>query len=112
MYVTIDLDYPTRLEIVTAWKRLESFGDVEGRLSKSGNGVHLRTTDVPIYPVPIRERQRRIALDDRNRIEADNRSDLNHNQVLWDSPYEWTKSVDRLASQYKRKQPLNRRHKI
>lgn len=39
---TIDLDNPTGLRVLMVWHNLQKLGAIEGRISASGNGVHIR----------------------------------------------------------------------
>jgi len=103
-YVTTDLDWPTRTEIVTAWYRVAHVTDTEpeGRLSQSGHGVHIRSHARRPAETRINEQERRYCLDDPKRIKGDNDGDLYHKQVLFSSPHPWVSDLTRLVQQYQR----------
>lgn len=47
--ITIDLDNPTGLRILSTWHNMQSIGTMEGRISASGKGVHIRCKpDIPV----------------------------------------------------------------
>lgn len=105
MYVTVDLDEPTHDKIVTAWGRLALFGPVVGRISKSGNGVHLKSKRVVPQDVPPAPLARWWCLDDEKRIKEDMKNTVDANQVLWDNTDgakagEWKKSPKELLAEY------------
>jgi len=101
-YVTTDLDYPSRIEIVTAWNRVSEYADGRpyGRVSQSGHGVHIKSHRRREADTPTRAKPRRRCLDDPKRIDGDRAGDLYHKQVLFSSPYPWVRSVDRLVRKY------------
>jgi hypothetical protein len=106
-YVTVDLDWPSRLEIIKSWHRVADMSDagVEGRVSSSGTGVHIRTAETPVYPTPIAERKRRHAGDDPTRIDGDVSNTLQSNQVLYDckgesEAREWVGDMEELLDRY------------
>jgi len=41
---TIDLDDPSGLRVLMVWHNLEQLGEVDGRISASGKGIHIRCT--------------------------------------------------------------------
>lgn len=109
MYVTVDLDDPTRMEIVKAWHNVaDATGtDPQGRLSSSRTGVHIRSHEVLPGHVPIAETIRRMCGDDVKRIEGDIDDALCHNQVLFDGKGgrdagRWVDDLDALIGQYER----------
>ena len=85
MYVTVDLDAPTHDKIALAWRRVSAFGPTVGRVSKSGNGVHLKSRKTVPQDVPVRPLLRWYCLDDEKRIKEDKNATIKENQVLWDS---------------------------
>jgi len=105
-YITIDLDWPSKLYISMCWHRVEGMGyNPEGRVSSSGHGVHIRSSETPAYPIEINESERRYCGDDPKRIAGDIDDDLNSNQVLWDEKNgseagPWTDSLDELIARY------------
>lgn len=111
-YVTVDLDKPTRLDIVSAWYNVKSIdpdGNVQGRISSSGEGVHIRSRPVAPFPVPINETERRVCGDDPKRVDIDKENTIESNQVLWDTKYgkeagEWTTDVNHLVKEYQKRQ--------
>jgi len=42
--ITIDLDNPTGMRILSTWFNMQSIGAVDGRISASGKGIHIRCT--------------------------------------------------------------------
>lgn len=106
MYVTVDLDQPTHDKIALAWGRVSAFGPTIGRVSKSGNGVHLKSKKTVPQDVPPRPLIRWYCLDDEKRIKEDMKNSINANQVLWDNtnghkPGAWTTSLEKLLSLYR-----------
>lgn len=85
MNLTVDLDWPEKLQIVKSWHYLERHGDgpVQGRISSGGHGVHLQAGETLEYPVEVNERHRRMAGDDPTRIRGDKENVLQENQVLY-----------------------------
>jgi hypothetical protein len=107
-YITIDLDWPTKLEIRQAWHRAERLGYApEGRVSSSGHGVHIRSSNPPSAPIGINESERRYCKDDPARIAGDTENRLPNNQVLWDEKDgkksgPWADSLHKLIARYER----------
>jgi len=109
-YVTADLDWPTRMRITKTWHRIANAdpdGDLSGRVSASGHGVHIRSRDVLPADVPVAERERRVCCDDPKRIRGDVQDTLCHNQVFFDRKGDaeagrWVERLDTLLSEYKR----------
>lgn len=107
MRATIDLDQPTETRLTIMWYRLSHHGQPEGRVSKSGMGIHLKVHGQEPDEV---EMIRRLCGDDRRRIAIDNRARLKPKQILFsrrggDYAGEWTKSLDRLIGQYRKRAP-------
>lgn len=109
--ITIDLDWPTKLEIVTAWNRvsrtLPQGSTPQGRVSSGMHGVHIRSHAVLPADVPVNETMRRQCGDDPTRIEGDIRNRLAHNQVFYDKKGnnqagKWLGDLDELIAEYKR----------
>lgn len=105
--VTVDLDYPTRVEILTAWHRVERVGDgrTRGRVSASGAGVHIQGQEILPENVPVNEKARRQCLDDSKRIDADLRQGLANNQVCFHRKGdkvagEWLHTAEELIHEY------------
>lgn len=102
--VTVDLDRPTVFQVVRSWHTLESFGGtVRGRVSSSGEGVHLRADGCRTRG--IAERERRIAGDDAKRIDLDIERDYRPSQVLFDSKGgkkagSWVDDMESLLTEY------------
>ena len=69
--ITIDLDNPTGIRILSTWFNMQSIGMIAGRISASGNGVHIRCTpDNPVsYADMLLIRQQHA--DDAQRIYFD-----------------------------------------
>lgn len=118
--ITVDLDEPTRLEIVMSWTRVDMYdpeGTTEGRVSSNGRGVHIRSRHVLPAVVPINERKRRLCLDDPKRIDGDKSGSLSRPQVLWDKKGNqhaggWNKHIDGLVTEYQRAVPITERKEI
>jgi len=105
MYITVDLDEPTHDKIVKAWGRVALFGPVVGRVSKSGNGVHIKSKQTVPQDVPPAPLARWWCLDDEKRIEEDKKNTVDSNQVLWDDTNglqagEWQDSLSDLLGDY------------
>jgi hypothetical protein len=106
--LTIDLDWPTKFEIRQTWHRAGRLGYVpEGRVSASGHGIHIRSSETPTVPIGINESERRYCRDDPARIAGDMENRLPNNQVLWDEKDgkragHWTDSLRKLIGRYER----------
>jgi len=104
--LTIDLDWPTKLQIRQAWHRAERLGYTpKGRVSASGHGVHIRGSGTPTVPIGINESERRYCRDDPARIAGDKENRLPNNQVLWDEKDgnkagPWTDGLQTLIARY------------
>lgn len=106
--ITLDLDDPTVFEVVRSWHRLDSFGrtEVEGRVSSSGNGVHLKVHGSR-RPTDKIDTIRRTLGDDGKRVDIDrDPSEQSPRQVLFgskpsagQSAGEWTDDLRQLLRQ-------------
>ena len=108
-FVTIDLDRPSRLQITAVWYNLRYSRpmSLEGRLSSSGEGVHIRAT----YHKPLTDRQslnvRRALGDDHQRIHYDEtRPEAKPSQILFDTKNgktagQWTGDLEHLQRMYR-----------
>lgn len=107
-YITVDLDWPSKLMVRRTWYRVETLGyEPEGRVSASGHGVHIKSKTKPMLPIEINEKERRYANDDKERIHGDKTNRLPNNQVLWDKKGgreagPWTDELDVLVGRYQR----------
>jgi hypothetical protein len=106
-YVTIDLDWPTKLEIAKAWHRVKQHTNdgPYGRVSSGGCGVHIKSDATLPEPVPVSEPERIHAGDDMDRLEADRQFPNAPNQLLWDKkdgkrPGDWTVTLEVLIWRY------------
>lgn len=107
MRATIDLDDPTDMEILKVWNRLENHGDGEvyGRVSSSGSGVHLK---VHGCDEATADELRRM-YDDQKRRRFDADSDLKPKQILFSSKPDggvagtWTQDRERVLAEYRRR---------
>lgn len=106
MRATIDLDDPTPAEVGEAWLRLTQFGDghVFGRVSSSGEGVHLKVHGCD----PAESWVARIECgDDLKRIEFDADTRLKPKQIMFSSKPangeagEWTRDIDEVMTAYR-----------
>jgi len=115
MRATLDLDDPTELAVIKAWNGLEQHGDgqVFGRVSSSGSGVHLKVHGCDPDIVP--ELRRRYG-DDAKRRDFDADTDLKPKQIMFSSKPdsegagEWTQDIDRVLSEYRRRCPVTTRY--
>jgi hypothetical protein len=115
MRATIDLDDPADLDIIKAWNRLADHGDGEvyGRVSSSGTGVHLKVHGCDEETV---ERLRRLCGDDVKRRDFDRRTERKPKQILFSSKPgqegagEWSTDIDRVVSEYRRRCPFSVRY--
>jgi len=115
MRVTIDLDDPAEIEILKSWNRLTNYGDgrVYGRISSSGEGIHLKVHGEDPENVEL---ARMIAGDDPKRLRFDRDSRLKPKQILFsskpngDTAGEWTTDKERLIGRYRRQAPASVRY--
>jgi len=82
MRVTVDLDYPSRLQVMKSYFNMKAFGEVEASRSAGGKGYHF-----VIYGLPISFkgslRLRRCFGDDLARIGFDEKQTMKPKQVLY-----------------------------
>ena len=105
--VTIDLDTPTRLQILQTWNRLEGIGTPQGRVSSSGNGVHIRVEDAPEdmhASGPKGLLFRLFAGDDKSRVYVDGMVRRDPPNVAFDHKPQgdagrWVRNVEELISE-------------
>lgn len=115
MRATVDLDDPTELAVIKAWNRLERYGDgqVFGRVSSSGSGVHLKVHGADPDNV---DEARRLCGDDAKRRDFDANTTLKPKQIMFSSKPdsegagEWTEDIDRVLSEYRRRCPVTTRY--
>jgi len=115
MRATIDLDDPSELAVERAFHKLKQYGDgqVYGRVSSSGSGVHLKVHGCDPDNV---DEARRLCGDDEKRRQFDRNSELKPQQILFSSKpdaegaSEWTTDVDAVLSEYRRRCPVETRH--
>lgn len=115
MRATIDLDDPSELAVIKAWNRLADHGDgqVYGRVSSSGSGVHLKVHGCEPDTV---EELRLLCGDDQKRRDFDADTALKPKQILFSSKPgqegagEWTRDMDRVLSEYRRRCPVETRY--
>jgi len=111
MRVTTDLDDPTRFDIVQSWHRLENISErIEGRISSSGNGIHMRGFGVETDD-GLAERYRRICGDDPFRIYLDKKMYWRPSQVLYDEKDgkrsgSWVDTLTELLARYQIENPF------
>lgn len=105
--ITVDLDWPTIMQIVTSWHRVKRNGKgrARGRVSANGHGVHITDTEILPREVPVNEDVRRHCGDDIKRIEGDIKGGA-RNQFLYDqkgdeTAGEWVEDLDSLIQLYK-----------
>jgi len=107
MRITIDLDSPSRLEILQAWHGLRDYGDPVGRISSSGRGVHLKIHGFTgSWDECLRIRSQ--LGDDPKRIEFDMYSVGKPRQILFQrkgtgTVGEWIDAVEVLLQRYDNK---------
>lgn len=115
MRATLDLDDPSELAVIQAWNRLADHGDGEvyGRVSSSGTGVHLKVHGCDEDTV---ERLRRQLGDDPKRQTFDENTQLKPKQILFsgkpghEGAGEWTQDMDRVVAEYRRRCPAEIRY--
>lgn len=102
---TIDLDRPTGLQVLMVWHNMCQIGRTEGRISASGQGIHIRTTHDPLSfseILLIREQH----MDDAMRIHYDQTApESKPLQILFDTKRkahadEWLTDPIRLIDRY------------
>lgn len=92
MRVTLDLDDPTVFDITQAWHRLNSIGGkLHGRVSASGDGVHLEVRHANI-PREKSVMYRRIYRDDNLRIAMDHELRDRRMNMPTQVVFEWKKA--------------------
>jgi hypothetical protein len=115
MRATLDLDDPSEIEILKAWRRLSRFGDgrVKGRVSSSGSGIHLK---VHGCSEAESRKARLICGDDPKRVKFDQESDLKPKQIMFSSKpaaegaSEWTPDMESVLGEYRRRCPVSTRY--
>lgn len=115
MRATVDLDDPSEFEVLKAWNRLAGYGDgdVHGRVSSSGRGVHLKVHSVDPEQVDL---VRAVCGDDTRRRAFDAGSTLKPKQILFSSKPsgatagEWTTDREALLAAYRRRAPATVRY--
>lgn len=108
-WATIDLDRPTRLDIIRVWYNLRHTRPrvLKGRISSSGEGVHI----VAALSSPVNEEEllsiRRALGDDPRRILYDEtRPEAKPSQILFDTKNgkhagEWVYDIESLERKYR-----------
>lgn len=116
--ITVDLDNPSRFEIVRSWYRISDRSEkVKGRVSSSGEGIHLIGEGAEVQS-ELALKERMVCLDDPSRIEMDQKRPWRPSQVLFDSKTiggdqeltagDWVESLEKLLGEYNRNNPYNR----
>lgn len=110
MRATIDLDDPTPADVIESWTILTQYGEgrVYGRVSSSGQGVHLK-----VHQCDPRESlaARVEAGDDLRRLELDLGTDLKPKQIMFsdkpasDGAGEWTRDLSAVIENYRDRCP-------
>lgn len=109
-YVSVDLDEPSIFEVVQSWTRLQELGgDVKGRVSSSGSGIHLVGDGIDVNSEKAVE-ERLYCGDDKYRVHLDVVRDYRPPQTLFDVKQgkragEWTRNLDHLIGEYRRCNP-------
>lgn len=113
MRITVDLDDPSTFEIIKAWNRLERWGDgdVHGRVSASGTGVHLKVHGFR-GDVTDTLKPRAIVGDDPDRIYYDSAWEAKPKQILFaskpergDHAGEWRDNREELLADWRVRAP-------
>lgn len=107
-YITVDLDDPSVVEVLRAWKRVKYYSDsdkIHGRVSSSGSGVHIASSLETPEDIPVNERERLLCFDDEKRVKGDKYNDIKSNQVLFDSKGgkdsgRWFNNLNDLVKEY------------
>lgn len=114
MRATVDLDDPSEFDVLRVWNRLGRYGDghVFGRVSSSGEGVHLKVHGCDADLVP---QIRRECCDDAVRRQFDSETALKPKQILFASKPtgeagEWTDDVEDVLADYRRRAPVSTRY--
>jgi len=82
MRITLDLDRPSELKLLSAYFNLKRFGDVEVRKSAGGAGYHLIVRGVPItYEDSLRIRA--MLRECPMRLRFDEEATYKPKQILW-----------------------------
>lgn len=110
MRATVDLDDPTPADVAAAWATLSTYGDgdVFGRVSTSGQGVHLKVHQCD----PAESLAARLeAGDDLRRLDLDLGTELKPKQIMFsskpatDGAGEWTRDMAAVVSAYRDRCP-------
>lgn len=110
MRATIDLDDPTPADVIESWLKLSQYGEgrVYGRISSSGEGVHLKVHNCS----PRESLAARLECgDDLRRLEFDTTTDLKPKQILFsskpasDGAGEWTTDLTAVIDAYRERCP-------
>lgn len=105
MRIVVDLDYPSVPEVVYAWTRIQRHGDgvPHGRVSSSGEGVHIKVHGY--FGDDVNELRRRLGTDELA-VLYDERGGPDPKQVAFSGKGdkkagEWTNELNELLAQLK-----------
>lgn len=110
MMVSVDLDKPSRLCILKTWSNARAMFPgtrIRGRISSSGEGVHIVIDLQEPIPYTAMINARRELSDDHKRIHYDEtRPDSKPCQILFDTKNgkragEWTTDIEHLQRMYR-----------
>jgi hypothetical protein len=110
MRATVDLDDPTLADVAEAWIRLTQYGEgiVFGRVSTSGQGVHLKVHGCD----PGESVAARVECgDDLRRMEFDAKTRLKPTQIMFsskpasDGAGEWSRDISEVMAAYRERCP-------
>lgn len=109
MRATIDLDHPGIHTLTQAWELLAGHGDgdVYGRVSSSGQGVHLKVHGCTAEKA---ERLRIACRDDIRRIKFDEQTSMKPKQILFDCKNgkqagKWLPDLEKVIEAYSQSAP-------
>jgi len=108
--ISLDLDSPSVFEVTRAWFYLSRRGLVQGRVSSSGNGIHIKCFKHGLSEREIETIRMKLGGDTR-RIEMDRNSDYKFDQIMftskenletnrWETAGPWYKDLYDLVSNY------------
>lgn len=109
--ISIDLDEPTVMRVVSSWHSLDKLGEVQGRVSSSGNGVHLKCFNHGLSEDKITVVRHRLG-DDKRRIALDQNSEIKPDQIAftdkldletgkWGEAGPWHEDMEMLITDYR-----------
>jgi len=110
MRITVDMDFPTEVEVLRAYNYLKTLGTPKARISSSGKGIHLKVHGYEPDSDKV-ERIRRLLGDDNKRVDIDRERKHKPKQVMFSSKHGdeatgWNTDVLAVVDEYKTQNPM------